>query len=73
VSPESFPRAFQAFLSRRPFLPFLIELESGDRISVTHPEAIRQFGDLFVHRAPDRTQKMFEVSAVCQFIDPPHS
>jgi hypothetical protein len=39
-------RALRALARRRPFRPFLIELHSGDRILVSHPEAVQRYGEL---------------------------
>jgi hypothetical protein len=41
---ETFERSLRAFTQRRPFKPFLVELASGSRFTVDHPEAIAQRG-----------------------------
>jgi hypothetical protein len=40
VTAQLFEIAIAAFQRRRPFLPFIIELNSGRRLRITHPEAI---------------------------------
>ncbi len=64
-------RALRAFARRRPFRPFLLEFDSGDRILASHPEAIHRYGELFLHRDRDRSQRVFTAAGVCQLIDPP--
>jgi hypothetical protein len=64
-------RALRAFNRRRPFRPFFIEFTSGDRVFVTHPEAVGQAQDLFVYRGPDRSQRVFDGPSVCQLLDLP--
>jgi hypothetical protein len=64
-------RALRALTRRRPFRAFLIELNSGDRIRVAHPEAVDRYGELFLYRSPDRSHRIFAGSSVCQLIEPP--
>jgi hypothetical protein len=71
MTADDLERALRALTRRRPFRPFLIELHSGDRISVAHPEAVDRHGELFLHRGPDRSQRIFAGPSVCQLIDPP--
>jgi hypothetical protein len=40
----NFERALQAFVERRPFKPFRVELASGARFTVDHPEALANRG-----------------------------
>lgn len=56
----------RAFTDRRRFRPFLIELNSGDRILVSHPEAISLAGDRLHFQGPDR---LFDSDSVCQVLD----
>ncbi len=37
-----FQQSLQAFARRKPFKPFTVELVSGDRFVVDHPEALAQ-------------------------------
>ncbi|MDZ4687248.1 MAG: hypothetical protein SH850_19405 [Planctomycetaceae bacterium] len=37
---QNFARSLQGFHRRRPFKPFEVELVSGERIQVDHPEAL---------------------------------
>jgi hypothetical protein len=70
MSGTDLDRVLRAFAKRHPFRSFLIEFQSGDRILVSHPEAIEGFGELFLYRSPDRSQRIFAAAGVCQLIDP---
>jgi hypothetical protein len=67
---DGFLRALHAFNRRRPFQAFLIEFVSGDRLRVSHPEAVNQYDEFFYYRGPDRSQRVFDAAEVCQFIAP---
>jgi hypothetical protein len=68
---DELARALRALTSRRPFRPFFIEFNSGDRLRVSHPESVDRQGELFVHRGADRGNRIFTAAGVCQLIDPP--
>ena len=69
---QAIRRSLRAFLRRRPFRPFLIDFVSGDRVRVTHPEAVYPVGNLWAHVAgPGRQHRVFAPGAVCQLLDPP--
>ena len=69
MTTEMLKLVLRSFNRRRPFLPFLIDFNSGDRVLVTHPEAIDQVDEFFVHRAPNRVRRVFVGSSVCQLLD----
>ena len=71
MTAEDLERALRALARRRSFRPFLIEFHSGDRLLVSHPEAVQRYGELFLHRGTDRSQRVFAGPSVCQLIDPP--
>lgn len=57
------------YLTRRqPFRSFEIELESGDRLLVSHPESVVRQGDFIVYRGTDSGHHIFTGDGVCQFI-----
>lgn len=62
------PRAFR---SRKPYQSFIIELVSGDRLLIRHPEAIAFSGDLLVYTAPQYPPlyRLFTAESVCQLLD----
>ncbi len=61
--------ALRAFVSRRPFQSFLIELHSGDRVRVNHPEAATIVGDVVVYKSPRNQYRVFDSTSVCQLLD----
>jgi hypothetical protein len=64
-------QALRALTRRQPFRLFFIEFVSGDRLLVSHPEAVNRYGELFLFRGPNRDQRIFAGASVCQLIDPP--
>ncbi len=70
---DSFQRGLYYLNRRVPFQPFMIELQSGDRIHVRHPEAVFPLaianGRLFVFRSTDHSFRLFETESVVQLID----
>jgi hypothetical protein len=64
-------RALRAIYRRRPFRPFWIEFFCGDRVLVRHPEAVDQFGDLFLYRDKDSSHRVFDGAGVCQLVELP--
>lgn len=67
---DLFEQFLKYFNSRSPFRSYLIELVSGDRLEVRHPEAIARRGDFCYLRSPTREQRIFEADAVVQIILP---
>ena len=63
---ESFERSLRAYSRRVPFQPFTVELVSGTRITVDHPEALVFRGGLAVYIAPDGTPSLFDHGSVSQ-------
>ena len=66
---ETFERSLRAFNQRRPFKPFLVELASGARFTVDHPEALAQRGPAAVYINPDGEYTLFDNSMVTQMSD----
>jgi hypothetical protein len=64
-------RGLRAFASRKPFRPFLIEFFTGERLQISHPEAMRFNGDLLVHVAPGILYRVFDSTSVSQLLDVP--
>jgi hypothetical protein len=63
---ESFDRSLRAFNNRRPFRPFTVELVSGVRIVVEHPEALVFRGGVAVFFAADGEITLFDHESVSQ-------
>ncbi len=68
---KHFTAALRAFTHRRRFKPFSIELASGDRIYVTHPEAVILRNELWVFTSPNERHHVFESESVIQLLDVP--
>jgi hypothetical protein len=66
MTTEHFEQTLRAFQKRAPFQPFTVELVSGFRFQVDHPEAlvIRAGSGVFV--AADGTPTLFDHESVAQ-------
>jgi hypothetical protein len=64
MEPESFERSLRAFSRRVPFQAFAVELVSGTRITVDHPEALVFRGGLAVYIDPHGTPTLFDHESV---------
>jgi hypothetical protein len=62
----NFERALQAFVQRRPFKPFRVELASGTRFTVDHPEALAHRGAVAVFIAAQGNYTLFDSTGVAQ-------
>ena len=65
----SVQKRLRAFVRRRPFKPFVVELASGDRIAVEHPEAVLVRGAAAVYLNPVGEYALFDSSTVSQLTD----
>ncbi len=70
---ESFDHSLRAFFRRAPFASFTVELVSGERITVDHPEALVYRGGLAVYVALDGTPTLFNHAGVTRLIGVPES
>ena len=57
---DAFERSLRAFVRRTPFVPFTVELTSGTRFQVLHPEALAFNGGLAVYIGTDGTPSLFD-------------
>jgi hypothetical protein len=60
MNQQTFDAALRAFCRRRPFKPYVVELQSGTRILVKHPEALGMRGLLAMFYGSDRLYKLFD-------------
>ena len=65
---EAFERSLRAFVRRAPFQPFTVELTSGARFQVLHPEALAFNGGLAVYIDPDGAPSLFDHESVSQLL-----
>jgi len=68
MTADSFQRTLRAFQKRTPFRPYTVELVSGDRFQVDHPEALVTRAGVAVFIAADGTPTLFDHEGVSQFI-----
>jgi hypothetical protein len=69
VQSQVFARALRGFSRRIPFHKFTVELVSGTRFTVQHPEALVFRGGTAVYIAPDGNLTIFEHEGVNQLSD----
>ena len=67
-----FRRALRSFYARQPFQPFTVELLSGSRVVIRHPEVFTQTDETILFRNPEGVQHVFDYSTIAQFIDGVH-
>lgn len=65
---DAFARSVRHFVRRRRFRPFTIELLSGDRFVIHHPEAIALTSAGYVVVGPDNSIRRFDSSSVSQIL-----
>ena len=65
---DAFERSLKAFSRRVPFVPFTVELVSGSRLAVNHPEAVAFNGGLAVYISPNGTPSLFDAESVSQLV-----
>ncbi len=61
---SAFDSALRAFVRRTPFQRFTVELVSGARLQVDHPEALVFRHGVAVHFSPDGTPTLFDHESV---------
>jgi hypothetical protein len=71
MTAEHFQTTIHAFQKRVPFHPYLIELVSGDRIRVDHPEAMVLRGGVGVFVSAQGAPVIFDHEGVSQVIATP--
>ena len=69
MNQETFDRALPSFARRSPFRPYVIELVSGERIVVRHPEAVAMHDEIAMFRNPRGEFHLFDCSCVCRLHD----
>jgi hypothetical protein len=71
MTPEHFQTTIRAFQKRAPFQPCFVELVSGDRVRVDHPEALVVRGGVAVFLGADGAPVIFDHEGVSQVIATP--
>jgi hypothetical protein len=73
MTAESFERTLRSFQRRSPFRPFIVELVSGFRFQVDHPEALILRDGLAVFVAKGGSPTLFDHEGVSRVCDEPAS
>ncbi|MBL8795318.1 MAG: hypothetical protein JNM56_15540 [Planctomycetia bacterium] len=69
MTPANFNRVVRRFNQRTPFHPFTLELLSGARLEVNHPEAMRVYRNGLIRvRSSSSVYSVFEVTEIVRFI-----
>lgn len=71
MSAGHFQTTIRAFQKRVPFQAYLVELVSGDRVRVDHPEALVIRGGVAVFVSADGTPTTFDHGGVSHIIATP--
>jgi hypothetical protein len=70
MKPVDFERTMLRLLGRKPFQPFVIEFDDGDRFVISQPEAIHYLGGpSAAFFSPDKSVNLFDSRAVRQFLE----
>ena len=66
----TFERAVESYCRRTPFVPFYVQLVSGDSLLVDHPKALAQRNGIAVFIKPDGAgYRVFDSECVSQLYD----
>ena len=71
MTPDYFEQTFDVLVTRRPFKPFTVELNSGQRYEIDHPGAAIWQGGHAVFRSPGGVLVFFDHESVNQIINSP--
>lgn len=71
MTPEHCERLLHIFQRRGQFRPFIVELVSGHRIRVAHPEALVLRGGILAYNDPQNRHTLFDSESVCSFFEEP--
>ncbi len=71
MTSEHFQTTIRAFQHRTPFRPYIVELVSGDRIVLDHPEALVVRGGVGVFVSAAGAPSIFDHEGVSQVIATP--
>jgi hypothetical protein len=67
---ETFAASLRSFCNRQPFRPFFVQLVTGERLFVPHPETISLRENVAIYYTPLRQYHLFDASSVCRVLDP---
>lgn len=65
----NFEKSLKTFVRRQPFVPFTVELMSGARFTVEHPEALAFYGGVAVYLATGADEfALFDHQSVARLV-----
>lgn len=68
MTAEPFQTTIRAFQRRTPFRPYIVELVSGDRVQIDHPEALVIRGGVGVFISSTGAPAIFDHEGVSQIL-----
>jgi hypothetical protein len=71
VTVEYFEENLDVLMSLKPFKPFTVELNTGQRIEIDHPRAVSSRGGHAIFTSPGGVLIMFDHESVNQIINAP--
>ena len=71
MAPDHFQTTIRGFQRRTPFHQYVVELVSGDRITIDHPEALVIRGGVAVFLSSAGAPSIFDHEGVSQIIASP--
>ncbi len=71
MTADHFEETLDVLTSPRPFKPFTVELNTGQRIKIDHPRALSSRGGHAIFTSPGGVLVMFDHESVNQIINAP--
>jgi hypothetical protein len=68
VDRETFDQTLRLFKNRRPFLPFTVSMQNGDRLEIDHPDALAYRDGVALFAGPGGVPSIFDHEGVNRFI-----
>jgi len=68
VDRDTFDQTIRAFKHRRPFRPFTVAMENGDRLEVDHPDALAIRDGTALFARPGGIPSIFDFEGVSRII-----
>jgi hypothetical protein len=70
MTEENFFEAVRLFCKRKPFRPYFIEFLTGDRLLISHPEAVIRLKKLAILTTTSSQHHLFDGSTVSRVVSP---
>ena len=65
---DTFDQTIRAFKHRKPFRPFTVAMQNGDRLEVDHPDALAIRDGIALFAGPGRVPSIFDNEGVNRII-----